>query len=104
MRQALAVLDDAGRLSNLPIWCMMETPRAMLRAEEIATADPRVDCLVMGTSDLAKELHAAHTPERLPMIAALGLCLLAARACAVHDGSMPQASTLGQYPDAERTR
>ena len=88
VRQALAVLDDAGGLSDLPIWCMMETPRAMLRAEEIATADPRVDCLVMGTSDLAKELHAAHTPERLPMITALGLCLLAARACglAILDG------------------
>jgi citrate lyase subunit beta / citryl-CoA lyase len=88
VRQALAVLDAAGGPSDLPIWCMMETPRAMLRAEEIATADPRVGCLVMGTSDLAKELHAAHTPERLPMITALGLCLLAARACglAILDG------------------
>jgi citrate lyase subunit beta / citryl-CoA lyase len=88
VRQAIAVLDGAGGPSDLPIWCMMETPRAMLRAEEIATADPRVGCLVMGTSDLAKELHAAHTPERLPMITALGLCLLAARACglAILDG------------------
>jgi citrate lyase beta subunit len=40
----------------------------MLHAEEIAAADPRVGYLVMGTSDLAKELHAAHTPERLPLI------------------------------------
>jgi citrate lyase subunit beta/citryl-CoA lyase len=42
----------------------------------------------MGTSDLAKELHAAHTPLRLPLITALGLCLLAARACglAILDG------------------
>jgi citrate lyase subunit beta/citryl-CoA lyase len=62
---------------------MMETPRAMLRAEEIAAAHPRVGCLVMGTSDLAKDLHALHTPGRLPMITALGLCLLAARACGV---------------------
>jgi citrate lyase subunit beta/citryl-CoA lyase len=60
----------------------------MLRAEEIAAAHPRVGCLVMGTSDLAKELGAAHTPARLPMITALGLCLLAARACglAILDG------------------
>jgi citrate lyase subunit beta/citryl-CoA lyase len=88
VRQVLAVLDDAGGPSDLPIWCMMETPRAMLHAEEIAAADPRIGCLVMGTSDLAKELHAAHTPERLPMITALGLCLLAARACglAILDG------------------
>jgi citrate lyase subunit beta / citryl-CoA lyase len=88
VRQALAVLDGAGGPSDLPLWCMMETPRAMLRAEEIAAADARVGCLVMGTSDLAKELGAAHTPERLPMITALGLCLLAARACglAILDG------------------
>ena len=88
VRQAIAVLEDAGGRPDLPIWCMMETPRAMLRAEEIAAADPRVGCLVMGTSDLAKELHAANTPERLPMINALGLCLLAARACglAILDG------------------
>jgi citrate lyase subunit beta/citryl-CoA lyase len=88
VRQVLAVLDGAGGPSDLPIWCMMETPRAMLRAEEIATSHSRVGCLVMGTSDLAKELHAAHTPERLPLITALGLCLLAARACglAILDG------------------
>jgi citrate lyase subunit beta/citryl-CoA lyase len=88
VREALAVLDEARGASDLPIWCMMETPRAMLRAEEIASANPRVCCLVMGTSDLAKELHAAHTPERLPLITALGLCLLAARACglAILDG------------------
>jgi citrate lyase subunit beta/citryl-CoA lyase len=67
---------------------MMETPRGMLHAEEIAAASPRLGCLVMGTSDLAKELHAAHTPLRLPLITALGLCLLAARACglAILDG------------------
>jgi citrate lyase subunit beta/citryl-CoA lyase len=88
VRQALAVLDAAGAPADLPLWCMMETPRAMLRAEAIAAAHPRVGCLVMGTSDLAKDLHAAHTPERLPMITALGLCLLAARACglAILDG------------------
>jgi citrate lyase subunit beta / citryl-CoA lyase len=88
VRQALAVLDGAGAPADLPLWCMMETPRAMLRAEEIASASPRVAALVMGTSDLAKELHAAHTALRLPMITALGLCLLAARAydLAILDG------------------
>jgi citrate lyase subunit beta/citryl-CoA lyase len=37
----------------------------------------------MGTSDLAKDLHAAHTPLRLPMIPSLGICLLAARAAGI---------------------
>src|SRR4029453_7063364 len=58
----------------------METPRAMLNADAIAGASPRVGCFVMGTSDLAKDLHAKHTRDRLPMLTSLGLCLLAARA------------------------
>ncbi|MGI9416962.1 MAG: HpcH/HpaI aldolase/citrate lyase family protein [Geminicoccaceae bacterium] len=81
VRQALAVLDQAGGPADLALWAMMETARGMLHAEEIASASPRLACFVMGTSDLAKELHAAHTPLRLPMITALGLCLLAGRAC-----------------------
>ena len=36
--------------------------------------------LVMGTNDLAKELHAEHVPGRAPLLAGLSLCLLAARA------------------------
>ncbi|HXQ65049.1 MAG TPA: CoA ester lyase [Alphaproteobacteria bacterium] len=81
-------LAAAGAASELAIWCMMETPLGMLHAEEIASSSARVGCLVMGTSDLAKDLHAAHTRERLPMLTSLGLCLLAARACgrAILDG------------------
>ena len=85
---AIAALSAAGAPDTLDIWCMMETPIAMLRADEVAGADARVACLVMGTSDLAKDLHAAHTRERLPMLTSLGLCLLAARAhgVAILDG------------------
>jgi citrate lyase subunit beta / citryl-CoA lyase len=80
VREVERRLDSAGAPKDLAIWCMMETPLGMLRAEEIAASSPRVGCLVMGTSDLAKDLHAAHTRERLPMLTSLGLCLLAARA------------------------
>jgi citrate lyase subunit beta / citryl-CoA lyase len=88
VRLAAAALDNLGAPPSLPIWCMMETPLGMLHAEGIASASPRVAGLVMGTSDLAKELHAAHTQERLPMLTALGLSLLAARAygLAILDG------------------
>ncbi|MFM9882858.1 MAG: HpcH/HpaI aldolase/citrate lyase family protein [Burkholderiales bacterium] len=75
-----SLLDQAGADRSLPLWCMIETPRGVLRAEEIAGASPRVAGLIMGTSDLAKELGAAHTPSRLPMLTSLGLCLIAARA------------------------
>ena len=88
VRQAEAVLDAAGAPARLALWCMMETPLGMLHAEAIAAASPRVACLVMGTSDLAKDLHARHTRDRLPMLTSLGLCLLAARAyrLAILDG------------------
>jgi citrate lyase subunit beta/citryl-CoA lyase len=88
VRQAEAVLAGAGAPAGLAIWCMMETPMAMLRVEEIAGASPRLGGLIMGTSDLTKELHALHTRERLPMLTSLGLCLLAARAfgLAILDG------------------
>ena len=79
IRQVDAALERLGAPKQLAIWAMMETPLAMLRAEEIAGASPHLVCLVMGTSDLAKDLHASHTRERLPMITSLGLCLLAAR-------------------------
>ena len=64
---------------DLPIWAMMETPRGMLNAAEIA-AHPRMAGFVMGTNDLAKELQSRFRADRLPMIASLSLCLLAARA------------------------
>jgi citrate lyase subunit beta / citryl-CoA lyase len=88
VRQAEAVLAAAGAQPSLAIWCMMETPLGILHAEAIAASSPRVACLVMGTSDLAKDLQARHTRDRLPMLTALGLCLLAARAyrLAILDG------------------
>lgn len=64
---------------DLPIWAMMETPRGMLNAAEIA-AHPRMAGFVMGTNDLAKELQTRFRPDRLPMMTSLGLCLLAAKA------------------------
>jgi citrate lyase subunit beta/citryl-CoA lyase len=86
--EAEKIMDRAGAPDSQAIWCMMETPLGMLHAEEIASASLRVACLVMGTSDLAKDLHARHTRERLPMLTSLGLCLLAARAfgLAIVDG------------------
>ena len=76
---ALAALDAAGG-EHLPIMLMLETPLAVLRAEEIAGASERIRCLVMGTSDLTNELHARITPDRLPILYSMSHCLLAARA------------------------
>ena len=83
-----ALMVGAGAPAEMAIMCMMETPLGILKAEEIAGASPRLSCLVMGTSDLVKDLQAAHTPERLPVLTSLSLCVLAARAhgLAVVDG------------------
>ncbi len=88
VRQAQTVMAANDAPSDLSIWCMMETPRAILNAEAIAGSSPRVNCFVMGTSDLANDLHATHTRDRLPMLTSLGLCILAARAfgLAILDG------------------
>ncbi|UWQ46499.1 HpcH/HpaI aldolase/citrate lyase family protein [Leisingera aquaemixtae] len=64
---------------DIPLWAMMETPRGMLNAAAIA-AHPKLQGMVMGTNDLAKELQTRYRPDRLPMMAGLGLCLLAAKA------------------------
>ena len=88
VRQVENIMNAAGAPDDMAIWCMMETPRGMLEAAAIAAASPRLACLVMGTSDLAKDLNCAHTRERLPMLTSLSLCLLAARAngLAILDG------------------
>ena len=73
-------LEAAGAPDHTLIWAMLETPIAMLHAEEICRSSERLAVLVMGTNDLAKELHAEQVPGRLPLLGGLGLCLLAARA------------------------
>ena len=69
----------ADLLPGLPLWAMMETPLGMLNAAQIA-AHSRLQGMVMGTNDLAKELNSRFRADRLPMMAGLGLCLLAAKA------------------------
>jgi len=83
VRDTLDVLVSHGAPATLAVWCMLETPRGILNAAAIATARPAVAALVMGTSDLTKDLHARHTRDRLPLMASLELCVLAARAAGV---------------------
>ncbi|MFZ6005191.1 MAG: HpcH/HpaI aldolase/citrate lyase family protein [Actinomycetota bacterium] len=80
VHQIEKALEAGGAPDHTRIWAMLETPIAMLRAKEICAASERLAVLVMGTNDLAKELHAARVPGRQPLLAGLGLCLLAARA------------------------
>jgi citrate lyase subunit beta/citryl-CoA lyase len=72
-------LEAAGAPASTRIWAMLETPAGIFSAREIATASERLAVLVMGTNDIAKELHAEQVAGRQPLLHALSTCLLAAR-------------------------
>jgi citrate lyase subunit beta/citryl-CoA lyase len=76
--EVAAKLDAAGAPSDMTIWAMVETPTAILDIRPIAHHD-RVDVLVMGTNDLAKELRIGTGAGRAPLVPHLATALLGAR-------------------------
>lgn len=80
VRTAVMVLGEVSAPAHIPIWIMAETPRCILRIDAIAGAHARVTGIMLGTADLAKDLRARDTRDRAPMLTALSLCVLAARA------------------------
>ncbi len=92
-----ADLDALAEITgDLPLWAMMETPRGMLNAAAIA-AHPKLEGMVMGTNDLAKELQTRFRADRLPLMAGLGQCLLAAKA----EGKIIVDGVYNAFKDAE---
>jgi len=94
------VVEAAARLvtfnaARVRLWAMIETPRGVLAAEAIAAA-PRLDVLVMGLNDLAKETRVPLAPGRAAYLPWMMHCLAAARASgrdildgvhnSIHDG------------------
>jgi citrate lyase subunit beta/citryl-CoA lyase len=75
-----AALDTLDAPASLQLWAMIETPRAFLRIEEIVSASDRLGVLVIGTNDLVNDLHGLHVPGRAPVVPALALAVLGARA------------------------
>lgn len=77
-------LGKSGAPGGLAIWAMIETPLGVVNASAIAAAARadkyRIDVFLMGANDLARETRAAQTPDRLPMLAWLSGCVVAARA------------------------
>jgi (3S)-malyl-CoA thioesterase len=66
----------------LPVWAMMETPRGVLNALQIADAAGMAG-FVLGTNDLAKDLGCDTGGGRTQLMTALQTCLLAARAAGI---------------------
>ncbi len=76
---AINELDNAGG-ENIPIMVMIESPLAVLHAEEIASSSDRIACMILATSDLISQLNARSTQERIALTASLSMVILAARA------------------------
>ncbi len=80
---AASDLAKAGAPETVRLWAMVETPAAVLNATALArtAADPasRLDVLVMGTNDLAKDTRAKARPGRASMATWLSICVAAAR-------------------------
>ena len=80
VQEVATILNQANARPDLTIWAMIETPKAIFKLPEIASSHPLLEALVLGTSDLVKDLHARHTPNRVETQTALSLSILAARA------------------------
>jgi citrate lyase subunit beta/citryl-CoA lyase len=80
VKRVADAIEAQNPKSETKIWCMLETPKGVLACNDILGAHHRLAVAVMGTSDLTRDLRALHTATRLPLMTALGLCLLAARA------------------------
>ncbi|MBX3483927.1 CoA ester lyase [Phenylobacterium sp.] len=89
-----APADFAAARTRLPegvaLWAMIETCAAVFRLDALGaeSVNEGVAAWVMGTNDLAKEMRCGLTVERAPLMTALTLSVMAARAhgIAILDG------------------
>lgn len=74
------LLRDAP--AGLSLWAMIETCAAVVALPAIAAAaeGSRLAAMILGTNDLAKEMRAALTPDRLAFLPILTSAVVAARA------------------------
>lgn len=79
--ELVAKMEAAGAPESTQLWAMIETPKALLHAEEIAAAHERLTVIVMGTNDVVNETYGLHVPGRNPVVlTSLSWTLLAVRA------------------------
>ncbi|NTS32692.1 CoA ester lyase [Phyllobacterium sp. BT25] len=99
------VLDDTDASENIRLWAMIETARGILNVDAIAElglrSTARLDCLVVGTNDIAKETGTRLEKGRAFFVAWLMQVLLCARAgkLDVIDGVFNDFADLAGYAD-----
>jgi citrate lyase subunit beta/citryl-CoA lyase len=82
LRAANAALTHYGAPPTVGLWAMIETPKGVLAAAEIAGSTPRMMGLAIGLGDLSRGMGGFRraAPFRFPVLAALSTIVLAARA------------------------
>lgn len=78
VHNVVQILESSGDTST-SIWVMCETPLGLSNIEQIVKASERICCLMMGTSDLMKDLRIRHSVARQGLIYSLSRSVLAAR-------------------------
>jgi citrate lyase subunit beta/citryl-CoA lyase len=77
-------LGEIGADPSIRVWAMIETARAVLHAEELASSsrDPRTRLagFVFGPNDISRETRIRMQPGRAAMIPMITHCILASRA------------------------
>lgn len=76
---SIATLDEAGG-HKLPVMANIESPKGVLRSEEIAAASDRLIAMIIGTTDLSNALRINISNDRAGLLTALSMTVLAARA------------------------
>lgn len=82
-RRAASMLSFYGTPVKTELWCMIETPQAIMNLQEMSSCArdiQRLSAWVLGTNDLVKEFRAQHTPGREGLLPILAMALAAARA------------------------
>ncbi|MBL8908533.1 MAG: CoA ester lyase [Rhizobiales bacterium] len=82
LAQAARALPGSGGGGKTRIWAMVETPLAVFNLRAIAAAHEAhgLQCFVLGTNDLVKEMRGQPAAGRFALVPALSMAVLAARA------------------------
>lgn len=79
LKAAIAILDEMGG-NRLTVMANIESPKGVLRSEEIAGVSDRLSAIIVGTTDLANALRINITDDRMGLITSLSMIIIGARA------------------------
>jgi citrate lyase subunit beta/citryl-CoA lyase len=79
LKTAIAILDEVGG-NRLSVMANIESPKGVLRSEEIAGVSDRLSAIIIGTTDLANALRINITDDRVGLMTSLSMIIIGARA------------------------